>query len=109
MQKKKIAQITLISMGFLLLIFTYILYPEIKKKNNLEAGKVKKRIETQEEIKELEKKDKILANEIKKQKNYFTSSVLAKKKQKLKNLKYFNKILLIKYKKKKKVSILRDP
>ena len=71
MQKKKIAQITLISVGLLLLIFTYFLYPGIKNNNNLEVDKAKKRIQTQEEIKKLEKKDKILTNKIKKQKNYF--------------------------------------
>ena len=81
MQKKKITQITLISAGLLLLIFTYVLYPGVKKNNNLEADKAKKRIETQEEIKKLEKKDKILTNKIKEQKNYFTSSNLIKKKK----------------------------
>ena len=72
MQKKKITQITLISAGLLLLIFTYVLYPGVKKNNNLEADKAKKRIETQEEIKKLEKKDKIITNKIKKKKNYIT-------------------------------------
>ena len=72
MQKKKIAQITLISAGLLLLIFTYILYPVVKRSNNLEESKAKKKIETQEEIKKLEKKDKILTDKIQKKKNYFT-------------------------------------
>ncbi len=94
MQKRKIIQITLISAGLLLLIFTYILYPGIKKNNNLEVNKAKKRIETQKEIKKLEKKDKILTNKIKKQKNYFTSSNLIKKKIEIKKLEMLQQNLI---------------
>ena len=94
MQKKKIAQITLISVGLLLLIFTYFLYPGIKNNNNLEVDKAKKRIQTQEEIKKLEKKDKILTNKIKKQKNYFTSSNLIKKKTEIKKLEILQQNLI---------------
>ena len=94
MQKKKITQITLISAGLLLLIFTYVLYPGVKKNNNLEADKAKKRIETQEEIKKLEKKDKILTNKIKKQKNYFTSSNLIKKKIEINKLEILQQNLI---------------
>ena len=65
MQKRKIIQITLISAGFLLIIFTYFLYPVIKRSNNLEAKRDKQKnligrfIDRQvKNIKNLKKKNK---------------------------------------------------
>ena len=109
MQKRKIIQITLISAGFLLIIFTYFLYPVIKRSNNLEANKIEKKIEVEEEIQELEEKEQTLTDKIEEVKNYFTSSNLIKKQEEIQKLEVLQQDLIDQIQEEKESFNLGEP
>ena len=78
-EKRKIIQLTLISSGLVLILFTYFLYPTINKNKLFEAKTGKEKINLQEKIKKLERKEQALINQIKEEKEYFSSGGVLKK------------------------------
>ena len=52
-EKRKIIQLTLISIGLVLILFTYFIYPTINKNKLFEAKTGKEKINLQEKIKKL--------------------------------------------------------
>ena len=78
-EKRKIIQLTLISIGLVLILFTYFLYPTINKNKLFEAKTGKEKINLQEKIKKLERKEQALINQIKEEKEYFSSGGVLKK------------------------------
>ena len=85
-EKRKIIQLTLISSGLVLILFTYFLYPTINKNKLFEAKTGKEKINLQEKIKKLERKEQALINQIKEEKEYLSSDSIIRKQEKIKKL-----------------------
>ena len=71
-------QLTLISIGLLLILITYFFYPTIKE-SKLRVETSKEKINVQEEIKILEEKEQILIDQIQEKKEYLSSGGVLKK------------------------------
>ena len=88
-EKRKIIQLTLISIGLVLILFTYFLYPTINKNKLFEKKKSKtgkEKINLQEKIKKLERKEQAIINQMLKKKEYLSSDSIIRKQEKIKKL-----------------------
>ena len=77
-KNRKAVQLTLISIGLLLILITYFFYPTIKG-SKLRVETSKEKINVQEEIKILEEKEQILIDQIQEKKEYLASGGILKK------------------------------
>ena len=77
-KNRKAVQLTLISIGLLLILITYFFYPTIKG-SKLRVETSKEKINVQEEIKILEEKEQILIDQIQEKKEYLASGGMLKK------------------------------
>ena len=77
-KNRKAVQLTLISIGLLLILITYFFYPTIKE-SKLRVETSKEKINVQEEIKILEEKEQILIDQIQEKKEYLASGGMLKK------------------------------
>ena len=78
-KEKKILQLTLISIGLALVIFTYFLYPKINKPKVFDVKTVEEKIDLQKEIEKLEKKAATLTKQIEEAEEYLSSGGMLKK------------------------------
>jgi len=85
-EKRKIIQLTLISIGLVLILFTYFIYPTINKNKLFEAKTGKEKINLQEKIKKLERKEQAIINQMLKKKKYLSSDSIIRKQEKIKKL-----------------------
>ncbi len=86
MQKRKITQISLLSIGVLLVLFTYFFYPTVNKEKFMNVETLEEKLNLQEEIDKLEVKEKNLLKKIEETKNLLSLGKELKK-DALKNLK----------------------
>ena len=77
-KNRNAVQLTLISIGLLLILITYFFYPTIKE-SKLRVETSKEKINVQEEIKILEEKEQILIDQIQEKKEYLASGGILKK------------------------------
>jgi hypothetical protein len=77
-KNRNAVQLTLISIGLLLILITYFFYPTIKE-SKLRVETSKEKINVQEEIKILEEKEQILIDQIQEKKEYLASGGMLKK------------------------------
>ena len=77
-KNRNAVQLTLISIGLLLILITYFFYPTIKG-SKLRVETSKEKINVQEEIKILEEKEQILIDQIQEKKEYLASGGILKK------------------------------
>ena len=77
-KNRNAVQLTLISIGLLLILITYFFYPTIKE-SKLRVETSKEKINVQEEIKILEEKEQILIDQIQEKKEYLSSGGVLKK------------------------------
>ena len=77
-KNRNTVQLTLISIGLLLILITYFFYPTIKG-SKLRVETSKEKINVQEEIKILEEKEQILIDQIQEKKEYLASGGMLKK------------------------------
>ncbi|SVD29993.1 uncharacterized protein METZ01_LOCUS382847, partial [marine metagenome] len=77
-KNRKAVQLTLISIGLLLILTTYFFYPTIKG-SKLRVETSKEKINVQEEIKILEEKEQILIDQIQEKKEYLSSGGVLEK------------------------------
>jgi hypothetical protein len=75
---RKIVQLSLITIGALLILATYFFYPTIKE-SKLRVETSKEKINVQEEIKILEEKQQTLIDQIQEKKEYLSSGGVLKK------------------------------
>ena len=78
-KEKKILQLTLVSIGLALVIFTYFLYPKINKTNVLDVKTIEEKIDLQKEIEKLEEKAATLTKQIQEAEKYLASGGRLKK------------------------------
>ena len=77
-KNRNAVQLTLISIGLLLILITYFFYPTIKE-SKLRVETSKEKINVQEEIKILEEKEQILIDQIQEKKEHLASGGMLKK------------------------------
>jgi len=77
-KNRNAVQLTLISIGLLLILITYFFYPTIKG-SKLRVETSKEKINVQEEIKILEEKEQILIDQIQEKKEHLASGGMLKK------------------------------
>lgn len=76
---RKIAQLSLIMIGVLLILSTYFFYPAIKEGKFSTVKNVKENISVQKEIEKLEKKEQALIDQIQKKEKYRSSGGVLRK------------------------------